>query len=279
MNEPTASRDMTVSSKSLALLYWKQLALELGTLPHKTRKDADATAKATARAEALVQLFHGIVDRIEATLLFEIGAHMAETSRHFIFAKPGHRKAIAFEANPKVCDRFRAEHPDSPVIYRAQAIGATTGHVTFYAPDVEHLEIWGSIRKRRKFDKVTEISVEMVPLNRAWQDAGTGVAPHSAALWVDVEGAALEVLQSGADTLPRHVGVIFTEVNDVAAYEGAATSFALFEYLIETGFVPLARDNEWFDARNAIFVHESRIADIQELYASWHVRQARRIFA
>jgi hypothetical protein len=111
--------------------------------------------------------------------------------------------------------------------------------------------------------------------------AGRGyrVAPHSAALWVDVEGAALEVLQSGADTLPRHVGVIFTEVNDVAAYEGAATSFALFEYLIETGFVPLARDNEWFDAWNAIFVHESRIADIQELYASWHVRQARRIFA
>jgi FkbM family methyltransferase len=268
-----------VTPKSLALLYWKQLALELAELPHKNRKNADTNAKAEKRAVALVKLFQDIVDCIDATVLFEIGAHMAETSRWFLSAGPGTRMAVAYEANPKVHDRFRQQFPDSEVLYLDKAIGGTDGPVTFYAPDVEHLEIWGSIRKRRKFDKVTEISVDMISLDRAWKDASCDCPAHSAALWIDVEGAALEVLQSGPETLTQHVGVVFSEANDVAAYDGAANSLALFAFLIEQGFVPLARDNEWFDAWNVIFVHESRLGDVQELYTSWHIQQARQVFS
>jgi hypothetical protein len=53
-----------VTPKSLALLYWKQLALELAELPHKNRKNADTNAKAEKRAVALVKLFQDIVQSI-----------------------------------------------------------------------------------------------------------------------------------------------------------------------------------------------------------------------
>lgn len=267
-----------MSPNAMALLYWKQLLSEIADAPSKTKSDPVGTARASLRCTALVDLFHALLNEMDSTALFEVGAHMAETSHRFVSeAGETPRQALAFEANPSVRDRYLQSRDRPDVEYVDKAIGNAPGPVPFYAPTKPKREIWGSLLKREGFGEVQEISVDMITLDKAWTNSKLKAAPNSAGLWIDVEGAVLDVVKSGKKSLTAHFGVIFAEVYDINVYEESATSIALFALLIEWGFVPLARDNEWVDGWNVIFIHTSQLARVQEVFTRWHYTQAKQI--
>lgn len=260
------------SSKSQAIIWWKQLLSELGTSGNKTSKDENIVTEVHRRSSSLVELYFNLLEALDTKYMFEIGAHLAETSTRFVKGNLN-RRAYAFEANPNVWKRAKEQGFDDRVTYENSAIGSREGHVCFYAPKDQGLEIWGSTERRAGYENVLEIEVPMTSLDRAISKHANTADQRDVSLWIDVEGTALDVLRSGRRSLGHDVGLIFAEVNDVSAYAGSATSFEVLEELIEAGFIPLARDNEWHDAWNLLAIHSSVVSKTQEIVTRWHYNE------
>ena len=71
-------------------------------------------------------------------------------------------------------------------------------------------------------------------------------------LWLDAQGAELQILQSGSSTL-RWVSAIYTEVSVVHNYSGSALYAELVSWLGEHGFKPVIERIAWADGGNVLF--------------------------
>jgi FkbM family methyltransferase len=207
------------------------------------------------------------------TCLIEVGAHNAETSKAFVSKKPNGR-AVAYEAVPEVYERVVANGLPERLTMHNLAVGAEAGVAKFRVPVEDRLKVWASTRKRVGSHEVREIVVPMITLD----EAGSGVAKVQAgrdlALWIDVEGCALDVLRGGKNLLERRVGIAFVEVNDISAYEGGATSLDIISLFLKSGFVPVARDNQYGDAWNLLAVHEDCYFEARETIARWFYKSS-----
>jgi FkbM family methyltransferase len=264
---------LEMNNKQAAVLWWKQLLQELGT---HASTDCENNLRPIRRSKSLVELFFSMLSSLEVKNLFEIGAHDAESSIRFVGMRPGTR-AFAFEANPMVFKRVVKRGLPPGVRYVQYAVGLEKGAVRFFAPNDSGLEIWGSTVKRQGYDDVTEIEVPMITLDMALASAEIDATQRNSALWIDVEGTALDILKSGPLAISGNIGIIFMEVNDFSTFEGSATSVRIIELLLENGFTPIARDNEWYDAWNILFVHSSLHAEIQEVFARWSYKELEKI--
>jgi 2-O-methyltransferase len=71
-------------------------------------------------------------------------------------------------------------------------------------------------------------------------------------LWLDAQGAELQILQAGLSTL-SWVSAIYTEVSVVHSYAGGALYPDLASWLGEQGFKPVVERIGWADGGNVLF--------------------------
>ena len=252
---PKSQKVATMPDIANAVLWYKTLTAELGSNVNWGTPGVGGQ-KAQARVRALIELFFALSDELQLSNILEIGAHDAEASRRFIASAP-HRKALAYDASPEVVQRVTSNGLPERFELIQKAIGTKQGKIAFFKPNDAFYAVWGSTARRAGFTDVTEIQVPIISMDEAALPIQEGGSSRNIALWVDVEGCAFDVLSSGRSTLRDRVAVVYAELNDINAYEDSANAIRVVALMLELGFVPVARDNEYPDAWNLLFVHAS----------------------
>ncbi|MGL6210472.1 MAG: FkbM family methyltransferase [Paracoccaceae bacterium] len=255
-----------MTSFATAALFARQLYAELPTNA-TMRSTGDDRKLAAVRVRRLRELFFALASGADD--LIEIGAHHAEASARFVTDRPG-RRAFAYEANPEVCAEAVAIHADKPIRFFNVALGDHDGTASFFVPVDARLKVWASLKQRqqRAVEQV-EITVPMQTLDAAMAAAGAG----RSAIWIDVEGAQLDVFSQGKTFLETSVDAIYVELYDKKMFAGAANSVEVLAFLIERGFVPVARDNQFPGAYNLVAVSARIYADNLEAIMAFMDRQ------
>ena len=93
------------------------------------------------------------------------------------------------------------------------------------------------------------------------------------ALWVDVEGFALEVLSGARKTLAsRETLILKVEMEHRPRWREQKTYLEVARLLEEADFVPIIGDIEYVDQFNIVYARRDVIAGHEELVASAHDR-------
>lgn len=186
--------------------------------------------------------FHRLCAAVSPTLGVEIGAHEASFSRRIQKNLPG-TKSVAFEANPYVHERFRAELAAAGVDYRHAAAAAEAGDVELTIP----LEVRGqqrpidgtsgSLSLHKDAGDTTQVTVPAVRID----DAVSTGPDDTVVAWIDVEGANQPVLESAVGLLQRTV-LVFIEVEDEEIWPGQWLDTDVAWFFAGLGMVPIFRD-------------------------------------
>ena len=203
----------------------------------------------------LEQALRDVIDVVQPDLFVEIGAFEAAfaLSMRRRFPQAG---VIAFEANPRVAQRFGDKARAAGVDYRAAAVSDADGEVTFNIVDVvagkdmPHENRMGSLHDLGLRDSRTSpVTVAAARLDTVLRE----VPARQACLWIDVEGAASAVVRGAAATLAR-TAVIYCEVESRQVWKQQELATAVAQQLGEAGFVLVARDcQKWFQ-KNCLFL-------------------------
>lgn len=156
--------------------------------------------------------------------LYQIGAHRAQELHAMRKAFPTLSNLVLFDPSPRVRMHLQNLASASPDIrFFPMAISAVSCRAPFYLtnndqmsssllPMKEHLDLFPEV-------KVTEtIEVLCSPLDNIILEAGLQLPDM---LFLDVQGAEYDILESLSDRVLEHVKIIYTEVSKVEVYEGA----------------------------------------------------------
>lgn len=197
--------------------------------------------------------FRRLCRSVEPTLSVEVGAHEAEFSRRIKQDMPSLR-AVAFEANPYVHEKYRDELTTRDVEYVYSAVSQTTGSVTLTIPltvaDQER-SLDGhsaSLNSRLEVSRSEQVEVPSTPLD-AYLPVGEG---DRVVAWIDVEGANGPVLESGRALLSR-AQLVYIEVESDAVWEGQWIDTDVARFFAELGMVPLFRDIQRDFQHNVVY--------------------------
>lgn len=230
----------------------------------------------TRSVVAAEQLFFDLVERIRPALLIEAGAKDGGTAARVKSMLPDVR-SVAFEANPYTFRRFRRLHGGgkSGVEYLHLALSDQPGEVSFCVR-VRHdgrpsADGQGSLLPRVAHIGYghVEVSVQATTLDEFFADDQR--AP--CAMWMDVEGASMQVLAGAAEVLQR-TAVLIVEADEQAIWDGGALRRDLVQMLREQGFEVVARDFQSRYQMNLVFVRRDLIGAIRPVLTA-HRRRAR----
>lgn len=181
---------------------------------------------------------------INPDIYVEVGAHDAEFSKTIAFQNTS-SPIWAFEASPYVFDKY---NPIEGVDYINKAVSNTNEPISFeIQKDVELAAVNNSIMKRNQDKDYEYIQVESVTLNSLLKEY------RNICLWIDCEGANREVLLGASEILPN-VSSIFIEVEEIDFWKDQWLDKDVIEYLGSFGFKMVARDNQYNNQYNCIFV-------------------------
>lgn len=190
-------------------------------------------------------------------LSVEIGAHEASFSRRIKSALPSVR-ALAFEANPYVHERFAPElsKADVGIDYRLAAVCDRVGTAELRVP-VKLREV--------AFDRANPISglrhwahpgfeYESMTVPALTIDAALGSAAYLRTVaWIDAEGSQSEILSGGPDFFSR-VAAIYIEVEDQERWQGQSLEGEISDRLSAFMLTSAMRDNIARGQCNQVFV-------------------------
>lgn len=179
-------------------------------------------------------------------LSVEIGAHEASFSRRIKSALPCIR-ALAFEANPNVHERFAPElsKADPGIDYRLAAVCDHVGTAELRIP-VKLREV--------AFDRANPISglrhwahpgfeYGSITVPALTIDAALGSASYARSVaWIDAEGSQSEILSGGPDFFSR-VAAIYIEVEDQERWRGQSLEGEITDRLSAFMLTSAMRDN------------------------------------
>jgi FkbM family methyltransferase len=224
--------------------------------------------------------FFSLADTIGPTVFCEIGAYDGATAAEFKRLHPACH-VYSFEANPEIHAMFADRHRTSGVDYRNLAIDKRSGRVKVFAPRSTSTVFSGgpvdaggpvpepadtgrtSLLLRSETATYAEFDVPSSTLDGFLKTAGGDPAHRNIVLWIDVEGAAHRVLK-GARRALRQTSMIFIEVETYEFWKDQRDATHLTSFLIDHGFVPVARDREAGDFQfNMIFVSVDYLEPIQ----------------
>jgi FkbM family methyltransferase len=217
--------------------------------------DAETRARSVP---VLAELFFDLVEALDTQRFLEAGAKDGSASLRA--ARSGQfRRVVAFEPNPYTFRRFASEFERSGVTYEQLAlVDGDPRPVTFYvkrtSEGVPRADGQGSLRIPHDHPPGCEqVTVDGVTLD-SYVAAPDGV---STALWVDVEGAAAEVLR-GAAALLQDTSVVIAEVEEQPAWVGQEwLASDVIAFLRRHGLVPVARDRQSRLQFNVVFVRST----------------------
>ncbi|QDL93336.1 FkbM family methyltransferase [Paroceanicella profunda] len=209
-----------------------------------------------ALAGKVTEIFTTLFAREALASSLEIGAFEAGMSRMAIALKPGIR-ACAVEANPHVYGRFAREAIHAGVTYLHAAVSDRIGIARMRIPrtidgrEIDPVNPISSLRER-SWGEVTyeEVTVSTVTLNALRRMLGVR-PPH--AVWIDVEGAQLQVIRGGGKVL-ADTALLFIEIESVPYWKGEALEFEVIGALAPFDLLPLVRDFEAPGQFNVLFV-------------------------
>jgi FkbM family methyltransferase len=243
---------------SLTDLWESHLRLQAARVP-------DRPDQRGRSAELLDVLFFAVLDVLRPAHFVEAGAFEATTSLRVRETFPEAR-VVAFEANPDTHRRFSNVHDYAGhgVDYRCLALTDLPGPVSFHREDPTDLLRAGSSslldRNRTGEVWVPETSTAEVVVDGLPLDDALGALEGRGALWVDVEGAARQVLAGAARTLDA-CALVKIEVEDAPFWAGQWRSHEVIGSLLEYGFVPLARDAEYPQQFNVVLARPDLARD------------------
>lgn len=222
---------------------------------------------------AIRSLIRPINGRIPTIL--DIGANDGSHSR--IFAKVFNEKVKihAFEPDPRAIQRFHEARNPSAISLHQIVLSEQTGVVRFFQssgwPDGHSEPLpggWdysGSIRRPLNLEPWLRFDTEIEVASRTLDDWSATHAPDVIDfIWMDVQGAELDVILGGHETLKR-TRFIYTEYSNVEQYEGQphlddlvsqlpgwrVVIVFLAMYCLKTPFSVLREKNSVLPARHA----------------------------
>lgn len=218
---------------------------------------------------ALTDLFYGLQTFINPKTFLEIGAFDAHFSRTMKTRHP-HARVIAFEASPNNYGYFIKQHDfrSLGIEYHHLAISDQDGGTISFqiqskrngldAPPVKGDD---SLLKRHVSDphevyrdvEYQTVTVDTITLDGFLTPTQFGLDDFSA--WIDVEGALKSVLAGAKRTLERTQSLL-VEVEEKPLWGGQWTAGDVEEHLGRLGFRPVARDYEFEDQYNLVFVKD-----------------------
>lgn len=244
-----------------------------GLLRYGNLKDAHTNEKATT---TLVNLFIDMQRMLHTQCFIEIGAYDVDFCRR-AGSKYTEGKFLAIEANPFTYLQFSPEvtslNPDINYIF-----GASTdfdGKIQIRIPE----EYNG--RNCLKFNKMSslyrssrasrELTVEVPAMRLETIVEKYGVKNFPACLWIDVEGAQLDVLK-GAGTYLNNVTSIYIEIDTDGNFASDSTEYNIYDFLLEHSFMPVLRDYYWASQYNLLAVRADLLKEIQGLISRFFVQ-------
>lgn len=208
-------------------------------------------------------LFMSLLETIRPQAFFDIGSRDGESAIAVKNLIPECR-AFAFEANPKIFSQFAAKNAaDGLIQYQNLAISNINGFIDLHVPrtssevvigdeivQMHHVEAEDTGRSSilKRSDPNATYDNHKVPtrtLDQVCKET-RAASLDPIALWIDVEGAATQVLAGAKKTLSK-AAIVFIEVEGHAFWDAQAQSHTVIERLVDLGFVPIARDREYFD--------------------------------
>lgn len=186
--------------------------------------------------------FQDLVVHAGTTVTLEVGAFEADFSRWARATLPDAR-VVAFEANPYVHERFRAEVEAAGVEYAHACVGDTAGPVTLQVPRDFRSHPFAQVNQMASLATSIDTDVQEqveVPGVRLHDVVPLGDDDVVAA-WIDVEGALGRVLPGNEETL-RRASVVFVEVETEPVWHGQWLDTDVAGWFRDLGMVPLLRD-------------------------------------
>jgi FkbM family methyltransferase len=207
----------------------------------------------------LREAFLKICDRLEVEHVIEIGAYDASLSRDFLKFYRG--SATAFEANPFVWEHYSQQVQAAGVKYKNAAVGAKAGSVNL------HIPLWGKEGDLRPlnasvFPRVSPVKSMLVEVTMTTIDDEFCSSDESSfALWIDVEGATLQVLRGSNKLLSSgHCSVVVVEVEERHFWMDSPLNFEVNDFLLSKGYLPLLRDLQDRHQYNVLYVKSQAAA-------------------
>ncbi len=249
------------SNRKLALLSkqarWRQVRIETGKL--------------------LETFAMQIYKRLSLELLIQCGANEPSSSVSFCQIRSGNR-AICFEANPYIAQKYMTDYENSNIKYLNVGLGSQPESLNFYIPE-NHPKDWtlqGTFApsKQLKYYEPFEIEINsldnLLPSILNLNDLQGSEFPKSALL-IDVEGFSWEVLQGAKKILELHsTKVIFIEVQDDNHFwEDEKNARQISEFLENYGFMPIIRDYPTAPLYNIVFIKVSELDKLTDLVNSF----------
>lgn len=236
---------------------------------------SDGVSGSTGNAR-LIQEFFAALERMGAPALFlDVGANDGSAGLRAKRLFP-HARVLSLEANPHIQRMHVGKLTSAGVESLNVAACGSMGPVTIYVPKtlsrayvngdlvpaaIQEAADTGksSLLKRDEEATYEECQVPGHRLDDLVQDALTTFVGRKAALWVDVEGSAFDVLL-GANELLDRTCALLVETESFPFWKDQKQSGDVARLLIAKGFLPVSRDHEYGNKQfNTLFIHSTYI--------------------
>jgi FkbM family methyltransferase len=242
-----------------------QSIIELELLKSCILKNMDVDASARARSTSLLFLFfQNLILISKPEYFFEIGAFDAKFSCQAKKDIP-ECQFTAFEANPYNYDYWHESITNSGVNHIHTAIGSHIGKTLFNVQkevrgkSVSSIRGNNSILRRTEEDiSYEEIEVPLNSIDNIYKDVV--FSTNSIAMWIDVEGYASEVLIGAKNNL-CNTSMVFIEVEEISFWKDQKLAHEIVKIMLDFGFLPIARDFEYVDQYNIVFIKNELLKD------------------
>lgn len=210
----------------------------------------------------VARYFRELCRTVEPTIGLELGAHEGRFSAWLKETCPAAR-CLALEANPYVYDVHRERLTGLGVEYRNLAAGPSTGTLDLIIPtELGRKRKPGrrgpmaslNVHTRTKSQEVVTVDAVRVDDLVHPEDSDRIVA------WIDVEGAAGQVLQGSREVLSR-ASAVYIEVENSTTWEGQWLDTDVAAFFADLDMVPVIRDLQRPHQYNVVFVDQRLAAD------------------
>ena len=211
----------------------------------------------------LVDFFIDTAKLLKPNYFFDIGSHNGSVSIAVKKAVPT-VKCYAFEANINNYETFqnREEFNQLSIDYRYLAIANYNGVADFHIPtEIDGNKLHKNIGNASLMTRETkDCQYQTTKVNCSKLDdfcINNNIEldeNQNLALWIDVEGAALQVIE-GAKSCLAKTSLILVEVEEYQYWNSSALADRIMNELILNNFIPVTRDFERLMQYNLLFIN------------------------
>ncbi|MDJ0515292.1 MAG: FkbM family methyltransferase [Trichodesmium sp. MO_231.B1] len=214
-------------------------------------------------SKMLVEFFLDTAKLLKPNYFFDIGSRDGTASIAFKKAVPT-AKCFAFEANINNYENFkdRDEFKQLSIDYRYLAVTNYNGVADFHIPTEldgnklpKNIGI-ASLMTRETTDCQYQVTrVDCTKLDDFCLNNNIVLDENqNFALWIDVEGAVLQVIE-GAKNCLAQTSLILLEVEELQYWNSSALADQIINELLLNNFIPVTRDFERLMQYNLLFIH------------------------